>query len=67
MPDRQIQDDPQVVEGEDDLPRQPQTTHDPYRPHFRNRPAWASRGKILLWAWLPIVVIVAAVIWAFYH
>ncbi|HET8608028.1 MAG TPA: hypothetical protein VFL66_13495 [Gaiellaceae bacterium] len=62
-----VQHDPEVLEGEDELPRMPETTSDPYVPHLRDRQSWASRGRILLWAWIPVVVIVAAVVWAHYR
>ena len=67
MPEREVQDEPQVLEGDDDLPRQPPTTQDAYRPHFRDRQPWAARWKILLWAWIPVALIVAAIVWGHYR
>ncbi len=67
MEERQVQDEPPVLEGEDEPPRLPETTRDPYVPHLRDRQPWASRARILLWAWVPVVVIVALVVWAHYH
>jgi hypothetical protein len=48
-------------------PRMPATTGDPYVPHMRDRPRWASRGRVLLWAWIPVIVIVGLVVWAHYR
>jgi len=47
-------------------PNIPESTQDPYRPHMRDRQPWASRKRILLWAWVPVVVIAGLVIWAQY-
>ncbi len=57
--------DPQRVG--DEPPRLPQTTADPYRPHLRDRQPWASRGRILLWAFVPVVAVVGLVVWAHYN
>lgn len=64
--EREVQHEPEVIEGEDELPRLPETTRDPYVPHLRDRPRWASRGRILLWAWIPVVLIVFGVVYAHY-
>lgn len=67
MTERQLQHDPDVLEGDDELPRLPETTRDPYVPHMADRQGWASRGKILVWAWIPVVLIVFGVVYAWYH
>ena len=62
--EREVQHEPQVLEGDDDLPRQPAPPTDPYTPEpgpaAGERKAFAS----LRWAWLVLLVVVAIVIWA---
>jgi hypothetical protein len=58
--------DPRGDVRQDDVPQPPPTTADPYRPHMRDRQPWASRGRILVWAWIPVVVIAGLVVWAQY-
>jgi hypothetical protein len=67
MTERPVQHDPDVVEGDDEPPRPPETTRDPYVPHMQDRQGWASRSRVILWAWVPVVVVVALVVWAHYH
>jgi ferric-dicitrate binding protein FerR (iron transport regulator) len=57
--EREVQHDPQVLEGEDDVPRQPEdrATYEPAAPPRRARAA--------LWVALAVVVVlVAVVLWA---
>lgn len=59
-----MQHDPQVLEGEDELPRQPSPPLDPYTPE-----PGPSRGdrrafRVIRLAWIPIVIVVAIVIYA---
>ena len=67
MRERQVQHDPDVLEGDDELPRLPETTRDPYVPHMEDRQSWASRGRIFVWAWIPVVLIVFGVVYAWYR
>ena len=64
MTEREVQHDPQVLEGEDELPRQPSPPLDPYTPE-----PGPSRGdrrafRVIRLAWIPIVIVVAIVIYA---
>jgi len=65
MPEeREIQHEPQVLEGDDDLPRQPTSQRDPYVPEPGPRPGERRAWTVMRFAWLPVLVVVAVVIWA---
>ena len=69
MPDepRLEQPEPEVITGEDDVPRQPPTPLDPYTPAPHPPPgerrAWASMRLALV----PIAIVVAIVIYGFFR
>jgi hypothetical protein len=62
--EREVQHDPQVLEGDDDLPRQPAPPLDPYTPE--PGPAAGERRAfgVLRLSWIPIAILVAIVIYA---
>jgi hypothetical protein len=62
--EREVQHDPQVLEGEDELPRQPSMQHDPYIPEPGPRPGEQRAFRIMLLAFIPIAIVVGIVIWA---
>jgi hypothetical protein len=64
LPEREVQHDPQVLEGEDDLPRQPASQRDPFVPEPGPRPGEGRAFSVLRWAWIPLLVAVAIVVWA---
>ena len=51
---REVQHEPQVLEGEDDLPRQPSSHVDPYTPETHARPGEQKAWKAMRFAWIPI-------------
>ncbi len=55
---------PSVVQGEDDLPRQPPPPLDPYTPEPGPRPGERRAFRVLSLAFVVIAVVVAIVIWA---
>ena len=65
MSEREVQHDPQVIEGEDELPRQPSPPLDPYTPE-----PGAHRGEGRAFRVLPLtfvalaIVVIAIVVWA---
>ena len=61
-PERLVQPEPEVLEGEDDLPRQPAPPLDPYTPEPGPRPGERRAFRVLTWAWIPVLVIVAIVL-----
>jgi hypothetical protein len=64
MSEREVQHDPQVLEGEDDVPRQPAPPDDPYTPEPGPRPGERRAFRILPLAWLALGIVVAIVVWA---
>ena len=45
-----------VVEGEDEIPRQPAPTLDPYTPEPGPRPGDERAFRVMRLAWIPIVI-----------
>jgi hypothetical protein len=66
MPDepREVQHDPQVIEGEDEVPRQPASPVDPYTPEAYARPGEQRAWAAMRFAWIPILIAIGIVIWA---
>jgi hypothetical protein len=62
--EREVQDDPVVLEGEDEFPRQPAPPLDPYTPEPGPRRGEKRAFNVLWLAWLVVVVLVAFVVWA---
>ena len=60
--EREIQHEPQVLEGEDELPRQPAPPEDPYTPEPGPRPGEQRAFNTLAWAWIPVVILVVALV-----
>ena len=54
----------EVVQGEDEIPRQPAPPLDPYTPEPGARPGEHRAFAWMRWAWLPVLVGVAIVIYA---
>ena len=59
-----VQPDPQVLAGDDDLPRQPTSQRDPFVPEPGPRPGERDAFRLMRWAWIPILIVVAIVIYA---
>jgi hypothetical protein len=62
--EHEVQHDPQVLEGEDELPRQPTSQRDPFVPEPGPRPGERRAFRLMLWALFPIAIAVLIVIWA---
>ncbi|HEX6700124.1 MAG TPA: hypothetical protein VF101_05280 [Gaiellaceae bacterium] len=62
--EREVQHDPQVLEGEDELPRQPTAQRDPYVPEPGPRPGEGRAWRVMQFAWIPVLVAIAVVLWA---
>ena len=60
--ERQVQPEPQVLEGEDELPRQPSSTRDPYVPEPRARPGERREWRAMRLALIPLLVVIAIVL-----
>ena len=60
--EREVQHEPQVLEGEDELPRQPAPPRDPYTPEPGPAPGERRAFQILRLALIPLAVVVAIVV-----
>ena len=60
--ERLVQPEPEVLEGDDGLPRQPAPPTDPYTPEPGVGPGERRAFRVLMWAWVPVLVIVAIVL-----
>ena len=60
--EREIQHDPQVLEGDDDLPRQPTSHRDPFVPEPGPRPGERRAFRVMLWSLFPIAIVVVIVL-----
>ena len=59
-----MQHNPQVLEGEDELPRQPSPPLDPYTPEPGPTPGDRRAFRVIRLAFIPILILVAIVIYA---
>ena len=61
---REVQHDPEVLEGDDQFLRQPASPIDPYTPETHPRPGERRAWTTMRFAWIPILIVIALVIWA---
>jgi len=64
MSEREVQHEPQVLEGEDELPRQPAPPLDPYTPEPGPSDGERRAFRVLRLSWIPIAILVAIVLYA---
>jgi len=64
MTEKEVQHDPQVLEGDDDSPRQPASPLDPYTPEPGPGPGERRAFSVMRLAWIPIAITVAIVVFA---
>ena len=62
MSEREVQHEPQVLEGEDDVPRQPAPPLDPFTPEPGPGPGEARAFRVMRLAFIPLLVVVAIVL-----
>ena len=62
--EREIQHEPQVLQGDDDVPRQPAPPLDPYTPEPGPRPGEERAFSVMRLAWIPVLIAIAIVVWA---
>jgi hypothetical protein len=48
--------DPEVMEGEDEIPHQPAPPLDPYTPEPGPGPGEQRAFNLMRWAWVPLVI-----------
>ncbi len=61
---REVQHDPQVLEGDDSVPHQPASPIDPYTPETHARPGERRAWATMRLAVIPIAIVIGVVIWA---
>ena len=62
--EREVQHEPQVLEGDDDVPRQPAPPLDPYTPEPGPRAGEERAFRVMRLAWIPVLIAIAIVVWA---
>ena len=62
MTEREVQHDPQVLEGDDEFPREPAEPLDPYTPEPGPRPGERRAFGVLRLAWIVVAIVVAIVL-----
>jgi hypothetical protein len=55
--ERIVDRDPEVIQGEDEIPRQPAPPMDPYTPEPGPGPGEQRAFNVMRWAWVPLLVI----------
>ena len=60
--EREVQHEPQVLEGEDEVPRQPAPPLDPYTPEPGPGPGEERAFNVMRWAWVPLIVVVLLIL-----
>jgi hypothetical protein len=65
--EREVQRDPQVLEGEDELPRQPSMPRDPFTPEPGPGPGERRAFNVMRLAWIAVAIVVAIVLIALFY
>jgi hypothetical protein len=66
-PERQLQREPQVFEGDDEVPRQPAERLDPYTPEPAPTPGQRRAFRLLPWVWLVVLVLAGIILYAVFR
>jgi len=56
-----------VIEGDDEVPRQPAPPLDPYTPEPGPRPGEQRAFNVMRWAWVPIAIAVLLILIALFR
>ena len=62
MTEREVQHDPQVLEGEDDIPRQPAPPLDPFTPEPGPGPGERRAFGVMRLAWIVVIALVVMIL-----
>jgi hypothetical protein len=62
--ERHVDTDPEVLQGDDEIPRQPAPPIDPYTPEPGPGPGEQRAVRVMRWAWVPIVIAVVLILLA---
>jgi hypothetical protein len=60
--EREVQHDPQVLEGEDDIPRQPAPPLDPFTPEPGPGPGEHRAFGVMRLAWIVVIALVVMIL-----
>jgi hypothetical protein len=60
----EVQHEPQVLAGEDELPRQPSPPRDPFTPEPGPGPGEGRAFNVMRLAWIAVAIVVAIVLYA---
>jgi hypothetical protein len=64
MSEREVQHEPQVLEGEDELPRQPAPPLDPFTPEPGPGPGERRAFGVMRLAWIVVAIVIVIVLYA---
>ena len=64
MSEREVQHDPQVLEGDDELPRQPSPPLDPFTPEPGPGPGERRAFGVMRLAWIVVGIVIVVVLYA---
>jgi hypothetical protein len=65
--ERIVDTDPEVLQGEDDIPREPAAPLDPYTPEPGPGPGERRAFNVLRLAWIPIAIAVLVIVIALFR
>jgi hypothetical protein len=65
--ERLVQKDPEVLEGEDELPRQPSFPRDAYTPEPGPTPGERRAFRLLPLVWIVVLVLAAIILYAVFR
>jgi hypothetical protein len=65
--ERIVDTDPEVIEGEDDIPREPAVPLDPYTPEPGPGPGEQRAFNVLRLAWIPIAIVILVIVIALFR
>jgi hypothetical protein len=64
MSEREVQHEPQVLEGDDELPRQPAPLRDPFTPEPGPGPGERRAFGVMRLAWIVVGIVILIVLYA---
>jgi hypothetical protein len=65
--ERQVQDEPQVLEGDDEVPRQPSSRRDTYTPEPGPTPGERRAFRLLPLVWIVVLVLAGIILYAVFR
>ena len=64
MEEREVQHEPQVIEGEDEIPRQPSMPKDPYTPEPGPSAGERRAFRLLPLVWIVLLILAGIILYA---